>query len=109
MAGNVKPGIDEHGLHAKLFQLVRGGSKRGGMAPLDSVQHAHRTILEADEIETAVSGRAKDGVGAFQSVARSLKISSRKAGTVRADGQHNGLALECQPQNFFQPLAKTAL
>ena len=78
MAIDIEPGIDQHGLHAELFQLVRGGGKRGGMAPLNSFQHAHGTILEPDEIEAAISGWAKNGVGVLQSVARGLKISRRQ-------------------------------
>jgi len=63
VAVNIEPRIDEHGLHAELFQLVRGGGQRGGVASLDSFQHAHGTILEADKIEASVGGWTKDGVG----------------------------------------------
>ena len=79
MAINIEPRIDEHGLHAELFQLVDRGGKRGGMAPLDSFQHADGTILEADEIKAAVSGRAKDGIGGGEGFAGIFKISGGKA------------------------------
>src|SRR5207302_5810138 len=85
MAINIGPRIDEHGLHAKLFQLVNSGGQRGGMAPLDSFQHADRTIPEADEIKAAVSGRAKHGIGGGQGLAGVLKISGGKARAVRAN------------------------